>query len=1202
MSSLAGQTFAGYEIIAKLGQGGMGAVYKARQPNLDRLAALKVMASELAADPDFVARFKREATAAANLSHPNIVQVYSAGESEGTHYIAMEFVDGVTLKQHIERQGRLDPREAIAITVLVAEALQYGWNKARLIHRDIKPDNIFLSQTGEVKVGDLGLAKTVGGGTTSLTQTGMMMGSPHYISPEQARGLSDVDFKTDIYSLGCTLYHMLTGRPPYEGSDALAVIGKHVHEPPPAIFKVWPTCPIPVALVVGKMLAKQRHERPASYEDLIEQLREVHGKLKPVTAVAPVSASEPTQMLPSPAPAPPTPKPAVAKTPKTPKPRVESRESRAGSRGPKVVIGVGALAVMALIAGAVWWFAGGGGEPKVLDLGGGVKMELVAIPPGEFMMGSTGVEKAWTAAQAYCGLPKNEGEAPRKATIKQGFWMGRTEVTMGQWKQFVNATGYKSEVERMSLTVWTYDPTQKKWEGRKGVTWRDPGFGFSMQDNHPVCCVTWNDAVAFCEWLAQREQEAGCLPAGYKIRLPTEAEWEYGCRAGTQTKFWWGDSVEDAQGRVNWAGEEDGFECVHPADHYGARGRNGFGLADMIGNVPESCLDGYDPKGAHEEFYPGSPDARAMRGAAFWHLPGQSRCACRCMVPTSGAWSGYGFRVCLGPDVLGSASAAPVSTPEPQAAPPAADASGYKPLFNGKDLTGWKVRENANNNWSAEGGVLVNSRSGADLITEETFTDFELHLEFKLPPQGNSGVYLRGRQELQLADDCGQPAGLDTTGGIWGRIAPSENASKPVNEWQTLDVTLIGKEATVTINGRKVINAARISGVSTWAGLDNNVDQPGPIMLQGRLSAVSFRNIRIKPLPAAAAKADETKLLDLGGGVKMELVAIPPGEFLMGSTPEEQAWAVKNRLKEGDVKCEGEMPRKTTIKDGFWLGRTEVTVGQWKEFVTATGYKTDAEKKGYVDAAPRKGKAWGRADGLSWRDPGFGAAPQDNDPVCCVSWNDAMAFCEWATERERKAGRLAANQVARLPAEAEWEYACRAGTQTKFWWGEAKEDGKDRLNWSGKDDGYDFVSPVDTFGKRGRNGFGLADMLGNVLEWCLDEYDAKQAHEECYKGNPGARVLRGGSFFFVPAICRCASRSSGDPAILLAMFGFRVAVGVDVLGSATSAAPAIPADAAAWQNAINLLPLVDIEKDKVSGTWTAANGELTATDVKAASQ
>jgi len=219
-------------------------------------------------------------------------------------------------------------------------------------------------------------------------------------------------------------------------------------------------------------------------------------------------------------------------------------------------------------------------------------------------------------------------------------------------------------------------------------------------------------------------------------------------------------------------------------------------------------------------------------------------------------------------------------------------------------------------------------------------------------------------------------------------------------------------------------------------------------------------------------------------------------------------------------------------------------VGQWKQFVTATGYKTDAEKKGFVFSAPRKDQPWGRVDGLSWCDPGFGSAPQDRDAVSCISWNDAVAFCEWLTECERKAGRLPTGQVIRLPSEAEWEYACRAGTQTKFWWGESNKDGKDRWNLYGKADRFEWVAPADSFGSRGRNGFGLADMLGNVCEWCLDEYDAKEAHEECYKGNPVARVFRGGTFNTNPAYCRCAYREGIHPSYSHSGYGFRVAVGL----------------------------------------------------------
>ncbi|MCX6899099.1 MAG: SUMF1/EgtB/PvdO family nonheme iron enzyme [Verrucomicrobia bacterium] len=760
MSSLAGQTFAGYEIICELGRGGMGAVYKARQPRLDRLVALKVMSSDLASDPDFVARFKREANAAASLNHENIVQVFSAGEFEGGHFIAMEFVEGTTLRHHIQNQGRLDPREAVAITILVAQALQYAWNKARLIHRDIKPENIFLSNVGEVKVGDLGLAKTVGGGTTSLTQTGMMMGSPHYISPEQARGLSDIDFRTDVYSLGCTLYHMLTGRPPYEGSDPLVVINKHVNEPPPAIFKVWPTCPIPLALAAGKMLAKNRNDRPASYEDLIEQLREVHGKLKPATAVAPVSASEPTQVLPAPAP-----KPVVART-STPRPTPAAKRKSVISDWRFVI---GGAAAVALIAGAVWWFAGRGGEgaggTKVLDLGGGVKMELVAIPPGEFLFGNN---------------------PSHKAAIRDEFWLGRTEVTVGQWKQFVAATGYETRAEKSNGAAhWCPQGPGKGTvgAGSKGTYWRTLNVGFPLQDNHPVACITWNDAMAFCEWLTERERKAGRLRADYVLRLPTEAEWEYACRAGTTTKFWWGDDVNDGEGRVNWGGTEDGFEFMSPVDHFGERGRNRLGLADMLGNVAELCLDCFDAAGTDGQPSGGTPRC-APRGGSF--SPGRGDCSTRNPHARSELPYGTeGFRVCLGPDALGSAASA--------AAVPAAPATARQlrqtldllaltdPVKDRVQAVGGTIPSKANV-WERRDGALVYVSDGSSgkLVPPVAIHARSYEIEILYERLSGSGGFLvdlpiEGSQLVSIYVDV---PGFRTINSRIGRPWPSNTAKR----------------------------------------------------------------------------------------------------------------------------------------------------------------------------------------------------------------------------------------------------------------------------------------------------------------------------------------------------------------------------------------------------------------------------------------
>ncbi|MCX6909850.1 MAG: SUMF1/EgtB/PvdO family nonheme iron enzyme, partial [Verrucomicrobia bacterium] len=1010
MTGLTGQTIAGCEIISELGHGGMGAVYKARQSSLNRLVAVKVMSAQLADDADYITRFKREAAVAAQLHHQNMVLVHSAGEENGLCYIVMEFVEGRSLHDHIERHGRLAAREALAITIHIAQALQYAWNKSKLIHRDIKPANIFLSNEGEVKVGDLGLAKSVGQSTAGLTQTGTAMGSPLYIAPEQARGIKEIDFRADIYSLGCTLYHMLTGQPPYSGTDAVSIIHKHIFDPPPAIFKALPGCPMPLGMLVGKMLAKQPNARHQSYEDLIADLYAVTEKIEAAsvqaTAALPQPAADVAATVPpaTPAKTPSQPQPRTA-TPKPAKSRVESRMPRAG-----VAAGVVALAVLigGLLLWSPWKQSGTGVSPVLSSLDGqagrlsysaalkqlgnvftnSVGAEMVYIPPGEFLLGSTKEEQAWALANKVKEEEvKREGEAPRKATIKPGFWMGRTEVTVSQWKDFVAATGYKTDAEKKGYV--DYSPQKGQALSRvDGLSWRDPGFGAVPQNNHPVCCISWNDAVAFCEWLTERERKAERIPASHVVRLPTEAEWEYACRAGMQTRFWWGEDKEDGKGRLNRSGEGDGFEFVAPVDSFGERGRNKFGLADMLGNIGEWCLDGYDAKEAHEECYMGNPSAAVLRGGGFWSDVSGCRCATRTSNRRSSAGSTRGFRVCVGADVTSSAGSTPSTSP----------AAGMQ-----------------------EGGILARAET-------------------------------------------------------------------------------------------------RVSALTT------------------------------------TPKVGEVFTLPLGSNVTMELMGIPPGEFMLGSTKEEQAWAVANGGQAERVKCEGAAPRKTVIEQGCWMGRTEVTVGQWKQFVKETGYVTDGEKNGesYVFQGP--GKLNVGMKGKSWRDPNFGFEPRDDHPVCCVSWNDAKAFCKWLEGREQQAGRLPHGFAVRLPTEAEWEYACRAGQQTKFWWGDASVDGRGRLNWVGKDDGFEFTAPVDSFGTRGRNGFGLADMLGNVWEWCLDEYDAAQAHEELWTGKPGRRVARGGSLIGGGSDVRCATRANSAPTYSSSGLGFRVCVGVDVAGSAGSAA------------------------------------------------
>ena len=331
------------------------------------------------------------------------------------------------------------------------------------------------------------------------------------------------------------------------------------------------------------------------------------------------------------------------------------------------------------------------GASKQIDLGQDVALEIVFIPPGEFQMGSTAAEKEWAIGQdggalfsSGCGVREGYEGAPRPMRVKDGFWMGRTEVTVGQFRRFADETGYISDAEQPGGVTMCFDQSWSPnfsnsgkhphpWVQMSDKSWRDPNHGIEQQENFPVVCVSYNDMKAFCVWLTYKEREAGSLPDGLIYRLPTEAEWAYACRGGRQDSsyFWWGNNLEDAKGRLNisgidflpgkdyvWPGAKlpwsDGFAMVSPVDYYGERGRNGLGLADMCGGVWEFVLDHFDPNGGHEDVHYEDPQQRLVsrpvcRGGNFYDVPGNARCAVRLGIQSvTYSDSRDGFRICLG--------------------------------------------------------------------------------------------------------------------------------------------------------------------------------------------------------------------------------------------------------------------------------------------------------------------------------------------------------------------------------------------------------------------------------------------------------------------------------------------------------------------------------------------------------------------------
>ena len=256
-----------YEILDKIGTGGMSDVYKAKDDKLGRLVAIKVLKQEFAENANFVTKFRTEAQAAAGMMHPNIVNVYDVGEEGGTHYIVMELVEGITLKKYIEKKQRLSVKEAVSIAIQVSMGIEAAHNN-HIIHRDIKPQNIMISKDGKVKVTDFGIAKAV----SSNTITSNVMGSVHYTSPEQARG-GYSDEKSDIYSLGITLFEMITGRVPFNGETTVAIAIKHIQEPMPSPRLYVPEVPISVEQIILKCTQKSPDRRYQNMQELIDDLK-----------------------------------------------------------------------------------------------------------------------------------------------------------------------------------------------------------------------------------------------------------------------------------------------------------------------------------------------------------------------------------------------------------------------------------------------------------------------------------------------------------------------------------------------------------------------------------------------------------------------------------------------------------------------------------------------------------------------------------------------------------------------------------------------------------------------------------------------------------------------------------------------------------------------------------------------------------------
>jgi serine/threonine-protein kinase len=386
-----------YELVRHVARGGMAQVYLAKDLLLDRPVALKVLFPELSVDHSFVERFRREAQAAANLSHPNIVPIYDWGEGERTYFIVMEYVDGRTLSQLIH-QGPLDAEQAASIAADVAAALEFA-HRHGVIHRDVKPGNVLIDRSGQVKVTDFGIARAVGT-QEGLTQTGAVMGTATYFSPEQAQG-HPVDVRSDVYSLGVMLYEMVVGKPPFAGDSPVAIAYKHVREEPIQPSRANRAVPRSLEAIIMQAMAKDPAHRYQTAEDLRNDLlRYLRGNAvyadPPLTPSVMAAAAAPTRVQTS-----------YRETTVLPTgPQIEP-EGRGDNRSAAYIA---VLVVMLLVLGGLLFLLG-----RQLGMFGGSSSAQVAIPTD--VVGKP--EAAATSELQALGL-KVQSQQTQSDTVAQG--------------------------------------------------------------------------------------------------------------------------------------------------------------------------------------------------------------------------------------------------------------------------------------------------------------------------------------------------------------------------------------------------------------------------------------------------------------------------------------------------------------------------------------------------------------------------------------------------------------------------------------------------------------------------------------------------------------------------------------------------------------------------------------------------------------
>lgn len=601
-----------YVLLEKIGEGGMGAVYRAMHRRMKRIVAVKMLKQPEDDAQEMSRRFEREIQVAARLSHPHIVAAYDAGEEHGQQFLVSEYIDGQNLSEIVRELGPLSLPDAIDVVRQMVDGLVYAHGQG-VIHRDIKPSNLLLDDDGNAKLLDVGLARlsdpTDKQQSTDLTRTGLIMGTVDFMSPEQAQNTRLADERSDIYSVGCSLHFLITGRPPYFGTTSIERLLAHRDLPIPDLLELNDCVPSQLQDVLEGCMAKSPDNRYQTAAELHEALTSLGDAGLPEITLPVVDAEEfqraQTQQWTTPAEETRRWSPSAAadqsQTAATIRDTTAAATDSPTRPSPLVRFSLGGTAAVLLLAG-LWmgWNAwqtdpatSPGPRPALRELSelteqeareyraawqkvvstpdlGTLDLSLSLLPPGTFT------------------LPSGE------LALNEPLLISTTEVPVGAYRQFVAATGHRSDANEGG---YGFDAVSGRWIFGPDFGWNNLG-DIPVSDDMPTVCVNYNDATAFCRWASET--------TGLTIRLPTETEWEYASRCGKPGDWCCGESADQLDDFAWHVGNSQSRLYK-----VGTRTANAWGISDMHGNESEWCLpsDG-DPE-----------DSAPLRGGSHSSTP-----------------------------------------------------------------------------------------------------------------------------------------------------------------------------------------------------------------------------------------------------------------------------------------------------------------------------------------------------------------------------------------------------------------------------------------------------------------------------------------------------------------------------------------------------------------------------------------------------